>query len=273
MVNLNLKWGLIRDLVELSKLRSQASQCESFSKLWYGIPNEDVVVHQQMTAMQAISMTVELTENFAAMCFAYAEAVKHGPQFLPLLLRDFGDLKKKRYQGAKINFLLANADSLFAAMMTSGDILSEYLACKDQPVPAKVHNARVISNIIEFRRKYYVWYNKFKHTNSVFAVSAIFDAPGSLSQLHRIPDALKWSDDQVVFPDRNVFKRMTKSQSLILRTEVTQLNTESFLTAYQNLDDVVVVLESLERFWQPIRAKQHWALFGEEIPIYYQKNQ
>ncbi|MCP8323936.1 MAG: hypothetical protein L6N96_07165 [Candidatus Methylarchaceae archaeon HK02M2] len=264
--NLTLKWIVARNLLELTRLLTNPSDCPTFARLWYGVKAEDMVVRQQMFAMQTIASTIELTENFAAMCFAYAEAVKNGAKFLPLLLRDFGNKKKaKQYRGTSINWSFGTANKLFNEMLKSGNALRKYLACQDESLGALGFKRNVIKKIVEFREKYGIWYNKFKHTNSVWAFKGLFNVPGILSILHRIPDHLKWSNKKVTFKDEPIFESITKDESAVLGIRVSHLQIDSFLTAYQNLDDVAVILGLLEDFWQPIKEKQHNALFRTTI--------
>jgi len=214
-----------------------------------------------MFAMQCIAATMDLTENFAAMCFAYAEAVKNGAKFLLLLITDFGRLKQKVYENSGIRWSLGSVRALFNEMLKSEDILREYLACQDEPLDTVRKKRNVIRKIVEFRNKYEIWYNKFKHTSSVLAFEALFDVPGTLPLLHRIPDHLKWSDDIVTFKEEEIFKSIKTNESEVLRTKVSQLQTDSMLTAYQNLDDVWEILKLMKDFWQPIKDRQHKTLF------------
>jgi len=180
--NLALKWIVARNLLELTRLLSNPSECHTFARLWYGVKPEDMVVRQQMFAMQIIAATMDLTENFAAMCFAYSESVKNGVKFLPLLLRDFGIKKKeKQYCNSGINWSLGSAEKLFDGMLNSEDVLREHLACHDEPLDTVEKKYNIIKKIVDFRNKYGIWYNKFKHTNSVLAFGALFDVPRALS--------------------------------------------------------------------------------------------
>jgi len=266
--NLFLKWFIIRNLIELMKLYSDPSECETFSKLWVGVPKSDYIVRQQMLAMQAISSTMELTENFADMCFAYAEAVRCGTKFFPLLIRDFGHQgKMNRYRGTKVRISLGSTDRLYKAMFENGEILKEYLACKEDPTRTISDKRRVISNIRKFRLKYVNWYNRFKHSHAVIPITSIFDVPGGFSALHRIPDHITWNDKMVKFRDKKLLASTRRSVvSQTLGMDVGQLDSDSVLTAYQNIDDVMQILAMLENFWQPIRATQHYALFKEKLP-------
>jgi len=58
------------------------------------------------------------------------------------------------------------------------------------------------------------------------------------------------------------------SYSSTFNQEVSRINTESVLGAYQSLDDLARVLGALLNFWQPIKAVQHKAIFHEELPIF-----
>ena len=262
VLNLNLKWVIVRNLVELVQLYRDPSNCQTFSNLWAGVKESDIVVRQQMFSMQAIAATVDLTENFAAMCFTYAESLQNGVKYLPLLLRDFGskDKMKERYSDSKINYRLGNATQLFDAMLDSEKQLTNYLACSDEPTSTIANKRKTVSEIRKFRRKYQTWYNRFKHTNSVFAFAAIFDVPGVLSAVHKIPDHLSQKHDMVTFKDEKIFASIVTDEGL------SHVQTDSFLTAYQNLNDVYLMLALLERFWQPVRRIQHKRLFGEELP-------
>jgi len=267
--NLRLKWSIARNLLELTRLHSNPADCPPFARLWKDVQPRETIVRQQMFAMQTIAVTMDLTENFAAMCFAYAEAVANGPKFLPLLLRDFGKVKtlRKRYRGSNVNSDLGAATVLFEEMLNSGDVLKKYLACQEEPNHTVLAKRKVISEIVKFRNKYEAWYNKFKHTYSVLPFEYVFDVPGGLSVLHRIPDHLNWSDQKVTFREDRLLGSIVTDESVFLGTRVSHMQTDSFLTAYQNLDDVAQILALLEQFWQTVRAAQHKSLFGAEPPV------
>jgi hypothetical protein len=84
------KYRIAFNLIVLAKLHGNPKSCPPLEKLWGQYDKQEIVGSQQMFAMQSIATTFELTENLAAMCFAYAEAIEHGTKFFPLLLRDFG---------------------------------------------------------------------------------------------------------------------------------------------------------------------------------------
>jgi len=155
-LNLTRKWAITRNLLELARLLSNPSECRAFERLWQGLEPDEIIVRQQMFAMQTIASTMELTENFAAMCFAYAEALKNGPKFLPLLLRDFGHLKGKHYHNSGVELTLGSAKELFDEMLKSEDVLQEYLACQDEPVDVLRKKRSIIKELVNFRKKYEV---------------------------------------------------------------------------------------------------------------------
>lgn len=264
--NLGLKWSVARNLLELVRLHSNPADCSTFARLWKGVRPGDMVVRQQMFAMQAIAVTMDLTENFAAMCFAYAEAVSNGPKFFPLLLRDFGNLKKKHYGNTGVNVSLGTAKAFYSGLLRDSVMLRKYLASPKDPTNLLLHKRQVVSEIVRFRTNYELWYNKFKHTNSVLAFEGLFDVPGSFSMLHRIPDHIKASDAKVTFKDEKLLASIVTDMSIMLGVRVSHLRSDSFLTAFQNLDDPSRVLGLLETFWQQIRRTQHKSLFGKEPP-------
>jgi len=263
--NLSLKWIIARNLLELTRLLTAPSECQSFEKLWKGLDNAQMLTRKQLFTMQTIAVTVELTENFAAMCFAYAESVQHGIKYLPLLLRDFGQIRtlNEKYKGTNINTSMGNATEFFNGINNSILSLRKYLP---SPKVSEKNRKAVITHIIDFRKKYLAWYNKFKHTNSILSFEAIFDKPPPMSFLHRIPDHLNYNNEKVTFKDKLSLKSFKTDKSKFLKKNVSHLNTNSFLTAFQNIDDIPIILESLNGFWQPIRAIQHKSLFGKDLP-------
>lgn len=140
------------------------------------------------------------------------------------------------------------------------------MVCENEPLATVAKKRKVISDIANFRNKYNVWYNRFKHTNSVFAVGYVFDVPSNFSVLHMVPEHLQPTDDNVILRDKQMLQSIKTDYSLTIGEQVSHVQNKSFLTAYQNIDDVGRTLASLERFWQPIRAAQHKALFGEAPP-------
>jgi hypothetical protein len=265
--NLLPKWNVAAALLFLA-VNYGKIQDPSLEKLWKGINADDIPAHKQIFAMECISTTMELIENFCAMCYAYAGALDNGPRYFPLLLRDFGKITQVRYPKAKLRLELDGVENFLHGVSESSENLVKYLACAGRPSSVISEARRNLLILKRFSEKNRPWYNKFKHSNSIIPVSAIFDVPGSYSALHMLPGSITWKDSRVVLRDVMSVSIFKKRYSEVLMDEVALLRTESIFGALESLDDVGGVLDCLNIFWQPIRAAQHKLIFGQEIAIY-----
>ena len=265
--NLLAKWNVAGVLLHLAVDYGKV-QDPFFEKLWKHLNADDIPTHKQIFAMESVSTTMELIENFCAMCYAYAGALDNEPRYFPLLLRDFGKITPKRYPSAKMRFELDGVDNFLAGVAESSENLTKYLAGKGQSSTIISERLRNLLVLKRFREDNKTWYNKFKHSNSVLPVSLIFDAPGTYSALHMLPDDVNWRDAKIVLRDKMSLSTFVKKYSNVLSDEVAIFRTESMFGALESLDDVGSVLDCLNGFWQPIRAAQHKLIFGQEIAVY-----
>jgi len=265
--NLLPKWNVAAALLFLATDYGKIQNAK-LEKLWDGLKPEDMPAHRQVFAMECISTTMELIENFCAMCYAYVGAIENSPRYFPLLLRDFGRVSQKRYPQGTLQFELGNVEGFLDGVVNSPDNLKKYLSCKSQPSTVVSQRNVGLLTLRTYWNDNKTWYNKFKHSNCVIPISAVFDVPGTYSALYKLPDEVSWKDPKVVLHDRLNPSTFGKRYSEALNDEVATLRTESLFGALESLDDAGTVLDQLNVFWQPIRAAQHRALFGEEIRAY-----
>lgn len=253
------KYRIAKNLIVLAQLHSKPPP--PFDKLWSEYNKDEIMGSQQMFALQSIATTFELTENFAAMCFAYAEAIKYGKKFYPLLLRDFGFMSElKNYRQLEIDVDLGSANALFQEIKDNHDAARKYLGLLTVPRKEVEKQQKIISILAAFRDKYDRWYQKFKHTNSVVNISLVFDVPGEYSVVHTIPQYLKFTNNEVKLKDRLTLKAIDRSGKFH------KLHSDSYLTPYQFQDEIMKTLDLIIEIWILVRHTQHRALFQEEIP-------
>ena len=185
--------------------------------------------------------------------------------YFPLLLRDFGKIRHKHHPEDKLRLELDGVDNFLTGVTGSSENLTKYLACRDQSsaiISERYRNALILRR---FREDNKTWYNKFKHSNCVMPVSLVFDAPGTYSALHMLPDDVTWRDSKIILRDKMSLSTFVKKYSNVLSYDVAIFRTESVFGALESLDEVGGVLDCLNGFWQPIREAQHKLLFGHEI--------
>ncbi|MCS4537883.1 MAG: hypothetical protein HYY67_03370 [Thaumarchaeota archaeon] len=262
MYDIRQKVFIARALTKLAKMSPSIKNCPPFETLWGSVAVKGADTIRQMISMQAIAVTMETIENFAAMCFAYGEALDHGRRFFPLILRDFGKMRKK-YADTPIATDLGDTQTLLRKMCSDGNVLKQYLGLQGAKSDEVSEKRAIIETFLTFWEANDSWYNKFKHTNSVFGIYFAFDVPGLTSLAYRIPDSLRHSDKDIIHPDRLLEKELRSVRSLELGTEVAQIRTESLFTPYQFMDDMIGVLDLIEKIWKPLKTEQHKRVFGE----------
>ncbi len=255
------KYRIAVNLMMLAKIHENPESYPALAKRWGAYNQSEISGSMQMFALQSTAIIFELTENLAAMCFAYAEAVEHGSKFFPLLLRDFGDSKAvPKYRQSGIDVERWSAKTLFQDVSKLDDVARKYLALLKAPRREVEEQQKSISQVIAFRSSYGRWYQKFKHTNSILAFGFVFDVPGLLSVVHSIPEHLSLEDGAVELKDH-------LSLSAIDRTgKYHKVRSDSFLTPYQFQQETLSTLDLIINVWKPIRATQHRMLFGEDLP-------
>jgi len=117
--------------------------------------------------MQILALLVELTEDFAAICFAYYKARNDGK--VPKYLRDFGRDKRKPELGhPDIFYDKAEKSYSFVADMIGKDPINDI----DEVRKIQRH----LIEIGRFRKDFKEWYISYKHGQRVSSMS-VFDKP------------------------------------------------------------------------------------------------
>ena len=223
---------------------------------------------KSIISIQILSLAYELTENFAAICFAYAEAVDHGAKFFPLLIRDFGmplsELKKRGCDKHGIDIGRANA-GVFYRSMSDPASLKRYVGepnLRDLEVQDLLVQFRQLSS---YRERFDRWYNKYKHAHGTIPIrleGKVDNQDFKWFILHRVPDYLAPTDPQVRL------KEQIPGPVIRGGVNLSVIETESFLSPMELLNtwaprDVGQIVVAL---WQRVRRTQHKRLFGKEAP-------
>jgi len=264
--NLLTKWNVAASLVYL--VRDYGKSPHPFQAIWEHLKPEEISAFRQIASMESISTTMELIENFCAMCYSYVGALDNEPKYFPLLLRDFGRVTKGRYPNAKLNFGLNGVDSFLKGVAGDGDLLRKYLACENLSPDIASNRHKDLMILKRFADENNDWYNKLKHTNCLVPISMEFDVPGEYSALHMLPQNINWKDPMVVLRDRFSPSVFREGFSRVLDDKVSQIRSESVFGALEYLDNVGEALDCLNTIWQPIRAIQHKKIFGQDLSVY-----
>jgi hypothetical protein len=256
--------ALLNSTIEWLKDR-KSTACPA---IWSNLPEDKFTPEQIMDlksilAIQILSLATELTENLAAVCYAYAEAVDHGHKYFPLLLRDFGlrkdKWKRKGYDHDNISLDGATAKTFYDDVKKP-DRLKR---CLGNPLLSNDDLAKFsakFENLSTFRQRMNRWYNTYKHVHMTVPVHYKGLLHGQLFTwhiLHRIPDYLEVNDSQVEFH---------KSESIPLpKPQVIQepIENDSFLSALELIPDAKKAGDDVMEIWHYVRKNQHERLFGE----------
>lgn len=215
-----------------------------------------------MLAMQILSLAYELTENLAAMCYAYAQAKNHGFVYFPLLLRDFGispSRLERNYDKNKIDLELANADAIYQVAIDEDGKLMEFFGNVGMSIEVKNQRKNELKKIVEYRGRFNRWHNLYKHTHSTVPLQ-INHPSYKWSILHRIPDSLSVSDAQFECGDSIHLPEIQKGGIRIIPIEAT-----SFLSPMEIVDDANEIGLLVLDIWKEMRKYQHYNLFGEVV--------
>ena len=260
---INRKYNVMTLLKACMDWTLDSSECPG---IWKILPPEkfspeEILNLKGIVAVQIISLAYELTENLAATCYAYAEAIDHGVQYFPLLIRDFGlpAILKKNYDTKVIDVDHANAHSFYRDVVASPNILKRYVGTSSMTKTEMDAWINKFQRLSDFRNRFDRWYNKYKHTHATVPIMVEGTTAGQSFKwhlIHRVPDYLTRFDGQVEI----------KEQVLPPRLELGNLPTienESFLSAMELVNDVGSVGQSVLNIWQAVRKTQHLKMFGK----------
>jgi len=173
-------------------------------------------------SMQILSLTVELTEDLAAICDAYRNSVKKGNKRVPEYLRNFRNPDQF--------YRKASTDIRFAAESVGYDPI------KDVQNALKVQN--IFRQIRDFREKYRFWYNSYKHGQRTI--------PMAISLDHDIHWGLYVIPKEFVETDDKVFTG----------------GTESLLISTEEVDKYTRIANGVVQLWIDVRKIQFPKVFG-----------
>ena len=223
---------------------------------------EEILNLKSIITVQIISLAYELTENLAAICYAYAEAIDHGVQYFPLLIRDYGLPKptlKKNYDANIIDVDCASARRFYDDVVANPDVLKRYIG------EVSIANADLdaftdkFRRLLDFRNRFDRWYNKYKHAHATIPVSVggtTAGVPFEWHIIHRVPDYLTRFDSQVEI------KEQVLPPDLKLNT-VPTIENKSFLSAMELVNYAGATGQSVLKIWRAVRNTQHLNLFGK----------
>lgn len=177
-------------------------------------------------SMQILSLSVELTEDMAAICSAYAEARERKNKRVPEYLRDFRDPDGFYKE--------ASRDIRFAARACGYDAIAE--------VEQAMKVLPIFQQIYEFRNKYKDWYNGYKHGQRTIPLAVSFpqDSQNQHWGLYGIPTPFIEQKNQIFVE-------------------------ASFLIAPQGVEEFVRMAGGVLQLWIDVRKIQYPQVFGHPI--------
>lgn len=180
-------------------------------------------------SMQILSLTVELTEDLAAFCTAYGQAIKSGNKRVPEFLREF-DKPDAFYQKAV-------KDIVFAAEMVGYDPIRD--------VARAIAVQNIFREILDFRNKYKSWYNGYKHGQRTIPLAISFPTQPAGQNVHwglyMIPGEFTEKNDQMFIQ-------------------------ESVLVSTEQVTEYIRMAIGIIQLWQDVRAIQFPKVFGHTYP-------
>lgn len=174
-------------------------------------------------SMQILSLTVELTEDLAAVCSAYAKSRKNSNKRIPEYLRDF-----------------ENADAFYKNAINDVRFAAE--ACGYDPI-ANVQDAIKVQSIFqrinEFRLKYKDWYNSYKHGQRTIpmAISSSGD-----------PQKIHWGVYKIPRPFIEQSNQVFIQHSVLVSTE--------------EVEEYITMARGIIQLWIDVRSIQFPKVFG-----------
>jgi len=181
-------------------------------------------------SMQILSLTVELTEDLAAICHAYQQSIKKGNKRVPEYLRNFRKPDKFYKE--------ASEDIRFAAEAVGYDPI------RDVQKSLGVQN--IFRQIRDFRKKYNHWYNSYKHGQRTIpmAISVSTEPPEKRIHwgLYVIPKDFIEKDDKIFTG-----------------------GIESLLISTEEVDEYIRIAKGIVQLWIDVRGIQFPKVFGHTI--------
>lgn len=263
-IHINFKYNMMALLKACMDWTLDSSECPGILRILppEKFPPEVIRDLKGIVTVQIISLACELTENLAAICYAYAEAIDHGVQYFPLLIRDFGmpgTTLKNSYDAKVIDIGHANAHRFYEDIVTIPNMLKRYvgnLSMTTTEISTFQGKFRALS---DFRDRFDRWYNKYKHAHATIPViveGTIAGQPFKWHIMHRVPDYLTRFDSQVVI------KEQVPPPHLELG-KLPLIENESFLSAMELVNDVGSVGRLVLEIWLDVRKTQHLKLFAK----------
>ena len=237
--------------------------------IWSILPEDKFTPQQIMDmksilAIQILSLATELTENLAAVCYAYAEAVDHGHKYFPLLLRDFGlgrdKWRRRGYDHDNISLDGATTNAFYEDVQKP-DRLKRYLGNPSLSDADLAKFSAKFEKLSVFRQRMNRWYNTYKHVHMTVPIhyNVMFRGqPVTWHILHRIPDYLGVNDSQVKIRE---FLPLPKLQAI-----QEPIENDSFLSALELVPDAKKAGDDVIKIWHYVRKNQHERLFAEILP-------
>jgi hypothetical protein len=181
-------------------------------------------------SMQVLSLTVELTEDLAAICSAYSQAIKGNNKRIPEFLREFDSPDAFYHKASK--------DIVFAAEMVGYDPIND--------VTKVIAVQNIFGQIRDFRDKYKSWYNGYKHGQRTIPLAISFPSQPTGQNIH-------WG--LYMIPE----KFIEKNDQLFIQ--------ESVLVSTEEVAEYVRMAIGIIQLWQDVRSIQFPKVFGHIYPI------
>lgn len=218
---------------------------------------------KSILAIQIFSLAYELTENLAAVCYAYAQAIHHGVVYFALLLRDFGislSRLRKTYDETTIDLSLANANAIYQVAIKEDQRLIEFFGDATMLDTKKNQRRHALEKIVRYRYRFKRWYNIYKHTHSTVPLQ-INHPSYQWSIIHHIPDSLSVIDTQFECNDLIHLPEIKQGGNI----RITTIETGSFLSAMEIVNDANEIGLLVLEIWKEVRRDRHNRLFREVI--------
>jgi hypothetical protein len=177
-------------------------------------------------SMQILSLSVELTEDLAAICSAYAQAREKSNKRVPEYLRD--------YQNPDGFYKKASSDIRFAARACGYDAITDV----EQAMKVQL----IFQQIQAFRNKYKDWYNGYKHGQRTIPLAISFppDTQKKHWGLYKIPKPFIEERNRIFIE-------------------------ASFLISPQAVGEFINMAGGIVQLWIDVRAIQYPKIFGHPI--------
>jgi len=162
-------------------------------------------------ALQILSLTFELTEDLAAICFSYNEAIENKNKNVPEYLRDFGDPHKGANVGKPNEFYEKVSNEIkYASLMVGLDPVKDL-----QKVLAFISYFNYFK---DFRIKYDDWYQGYKHGQRtlglyVWPIAAKADKDNIKFIVYRIPQKFE-NIDKTIFVRSDFIDVITEEEKI-----------------------------------------------------------